>query len=114
MATNKSKRNDEDEMDDSEMREEVIDGYKAARNIGNKLFGTGTLTLAQIQHLAGLAGLPDDDLDEEMLEEFEDALRECQADLINLDAGTVTFDEVVRMFIDRHGEICPTCGADFE
>lgn len=95
MATNKSKRNDEDEMDDSEMMEEVIDGYKAARKIGNKLFGSVTLTQAR-----ELYGLMDEDPDEDVLEAFEDELRECQAELIGMDAGTVTFDDVVGLYVD--------------
>ncbi len=98
MATkqsNKREEEEEDEMDDSEMMAEVIDGYKAAKKIGNKLFGTVTLSQAR-----ELYGFLDDDFDEETLETFEDDLRSCQEELINMNAGSVLFDDVVGLYVD--------------
>ncbi len=93
MATKQSKKRDEEnEMSDEEMMEEVIDEYKIARKIGMKLFGTVTLTQAR-----ELYGLMDDDVEEE---EFEDELRECQEQLIGMDAGPVSFDDVVGLYVD--------------
>lgn len=90
-----NKKHDEDEMDDAEIMEGVLEGYKAAMKIGKKLFGT--VTLAQARELYGFL---DDDFDEETLETFEEDLRMCQEELIGLGAGTVTFDDVVGLYVD--------------
>lgn len=90
-----NKKHDEDEMDDAEIMDEILDGYKAAKKIGDKLFGSVTLTQAR-----ELYGLMDDDPDEDTFEEFEDELRECQASLIASNLGTVTFDDVVGLYVD--------------
>ncbi len=97
MATKQSNKREEeeDEMDSSEMLESVLEGYKAAHKIGTKLFGV--VSLSQVRELYGFL---DDDFDEETLETFEDDLRSCQEELINLNAGSVLFDDVVGLYVD--------------